>query len=391
MASNTESDLEYEVEDVTEEVGRDVIIVESVNAKGKSKESAVWLYFEKTEERLERTGSHRVANCKECGKGIKVVKGNTSNLMSHLKTKHSKIYEEVRRKTDEKYKSKQSSSQSSVLKRHAQQSLPGMAAKKTKLDSNSALHKKITRGIAGMMIHDFQPYSFVEDRGFSELMQQLEPHYQIPHRTTFSRSIVPSMYKEARKEVESKPSDTSEANNAYLGLTCHFLTADFELVLLCLAVEPFTGRHTGVNIASCLKQILRDFTIDQAAVSAVITDHASNMDLESRLGEWNSRHCFGHTLQLTIDDGIKMSPGIREMIKSTKAIVAFYNRSTKGTERLTQLQEQLSLPKHKLLSDCPTRWNNTYYMLTRLLEQKPAITVMCASSAGPRVSLFAAE
>ena len=213
MASNTESDLEYEVEDVTEEVGRDVIIVESVNAKGKSKESAVWLYFEKTEERLERTGSHRVANCKECGKGIKVVKGNTSNLMSHLKTKHSKIYEEVRRKTDEKYKSKQSSSQSSVLKRHAQQSLPGMAAKKTKLDSNSALHKKITRGIAGMMIHDFQPYSFVEDRGFSELMQQLEPHYQIPHRTTFSRSIVPSMYKEARKEVESKPSDVLKSKN----------------------------------------------------------------------------------------------------------------------------------------------------------------------------------
>ncbi|XP_065895786.1 zinc finger BED domain-containing protein 4-like [Dysidea avara] len=203
------------------------------------------------------------------------------------------------------------------------------------------------------MIHDFQPYSFVEDRGFSELMQQLEPHYQIPHRTTFSRSIVPSMYKEARKEVESKLSDvlqsknkmalttdmwTSEANDAYLGLTCHFLTADFELVSLCLAVEPFTGRHTGVNIASCLKQILRDFTIDQAAVSAVITDNASNMDLASRLGEWNSRHCFGHTLQLAIDDGIKMSLGIREMIKSTKAIVAFYNRSTKATRKLSAEQ-----------------------------------------------------
>ena len=44
-----------------------------------------------------------MANCKECGKSMKVVKGNTSNLMSHLKTKHS---EEVRRKTDEKCKSK---------------------------------------------------------------------------------------------------------------------------------------------------------------------------------------------------------------------------------------------------------------------------------------------
>ncbi|XP_065895790.1 zinc finger BED domain-containing protein 4-like [Dysidea avara] len=164
------------------------------------------------------------------------------------------------------------------------------------------------------------------------------------------------MYKEARKEVESKLSDvlqsknkmalttdmwTSEANDAYLGLTCHFLTADFELVSLCLAVEPFTGRHTGVNIASCLKQILRDFTIDQAAVSAVITDNASNMDLASRLGEWNSRHCFGHTLQLAIDDGIKMSPGIREMIKSTKAIVAFYNRSTKEATRKLSAEQRV--------------------------------------------------
>jgi len=51
------------------------------------------------------------------------------------------------------------------------------------------------------------------------------------------------------------------------------LTAGFELASLCLAVEPFTGRHTMVNIASCIKQILRDFNIDLAAVSAVITDN----------------------------------------------------------------------------------------------------------------------
>ena len=49
MASNTESELEDEVEE-TEEAGPDVMIVESVNAIGKSK-SAVCLYFEKTEER----------------------------------------------------------------------------------------------------------------------------------------------------------------------------------------------------------------------------------------------------------------------------------------------------------------------------------------------------
>ena len=102
------------------------------------------------------------------------------------------------------------------------------------------------------------------------------------------------------------------------------MTANFELASLCLAVKHFTGRHTGADIASCFKQILSNYNIDQAAVSTVVTDNASNMDLALCLGEWSSRHYFGHTLQLATDDGIKMSPGMQEeMIKPPKAIIAF--------------------------------------------------------------------
>ena len=90
---------------------------------------------------------------------------------------------------------------------------------------------------------------------------------------------------------------------------------------------------------------------------------------------------------MAIDDGIKMSPRMQEVIKSAKTIVAFYNRSTKATEKLKEYQVQLNLPNHKLVTDCPTRWSSTYYMLQHLLEQKAAITVMFASSTGPRISL----
>jgi len=52
------------------------MIVKSDNAKGKSKQSAAWLHFKKTEE-ISGTWSQaqRVANCNECGKSIKIVKG----------------------------------------------------------------------------------------------------------------------------------------------------------------------------------------------------------------------------------------------------------------------------------------------------------------------------
>ena len=64
-----------------------------------------------------------------------------------------------------------------------------------------------------MMIHDCQPYSFVEDRGFSE---QLEPGYHIPHRTKFSRSIIPSIYSKTKREVESMFTDVLQAKTRCL-------------------------------------------------------------------------------------------------------------------------------------------------------------------------------
>ena len=160
---------------------------------------------------------------------------------------------------------------------------------------------------------------------------------------------------------------------------------------VCLAVQQFTGRHTGINISSSLTQMLSDYSIDNSSVSAVITDNAANVDLAKRLGQWSSRHCFGHTLQLAIEDGLKISPAVQAMLKSAKAIVSFYHRSTKGMEKLKELQVQLKLPEHKLVSSCPTRWNSTYYMLHRLLEQKSPVSVMCASPGGPRISLSVYE
>ena len=79
MASNTE--LDHKVEEM-EEAGRNVMIVELVNAKGKSKVSAVWLYFEKTGERSgSQSQAQHVANCKERGKSIKVSSSGDNTII----------------------------------------------------------------------------------------------------------------------------------------------------------------------------------------------------------------------------------------------------------------------------------------------------------------------
>ena len=84
-----------------------------------------------------------------------------------------------------------------------------MAKKKMKLETSSSRHKRITKKIAGVLTHDFQPYSFVEDRGFKELKEELEPRYEIPHQTTFTRSVIPRIYQEV---------DQGCTNNRYVDL-----------------------------------------------------------------------------------------------------------------------------------------------------------------------------
>ena len=103
MASGTESKVEdLELVECVADGSTGVSISKEkarTDTESKPKESAVWIYFEK----MDQVGAgYRVASCKDCGKAVKILKGNTTNLMSHLRTKYPKVHEEMRQKTDEK-------------------------------------------------------------------------------------------------------------------------------------------------------------------------------------------------------------------------------------------------------------------------------------------------
>ncbi|XP_054285024.1 zinc finger BED domain-containing protein 4-like [Macrosteles quadrilineatus] len=75
---------------------------------------------------------------------------------------------------------------------------------------------------------------------------------------------------------------------------------------------------------------------------------------------------------------------IANLVKKAKKVVGCFKKSAKNTKLLKGLQKQLNIPEHRLIQDEPTRWNTTFYMLKRLVEQKDALTLM---SGKPEVSL----
>ncbi|XP_068244012.1 zinc finger BED domain-containing protein 4-like [Palaemon carinicauda] len=99
--------------------------------------------------------------------------------------------------------------------------------------------------------------------------------------------------------------------------------------------------------------------------------------------------CFAHTLNLVVQDSIKNTNKIKLSQEKIKRIVSFFHHSVKATDKLSEIQNQNGVERKKLIMDVDTRWNSTFYMMERFLEQHEAITTtlcllgksnMCLSS-----------
>ena len=107
----------------------------------------------------------------------------------------------------------------------------------------------------------------VEGDGIKALLKFIEPGYKVPSATHISH-VVRRQHEGAKVALNQKLKEdalslaitsdiwTSCANDAYISLTAHFISADWQMVSCVLATSPFPEQHTGVNIAEKLKQIV---------------------------------------------------------------------------------------------------------------------------------------
>ena len=67
------------------------------------------------------------------------------------------------------------------------------------------------------------------------------------------------------------------STEAYISLTCHFLTSQWEFVDCILATKCLLGHHTGENISATIKEVLTSYEIPESSVSSIVHDQGSNM------------------------------------------------------------------------------------------------------------------
>nr|XP_047145523.1 zinc finger BED domain-containing protein 4-like [Hydra vulgaris] len=219
----------------------------------------------------------------------------------------------------------------------------------------------ITKLIGEMISLDLQQYCIVEDKDFTRLLKNLAPNYTIPSRKYFSTKVIPLMYETIKAKVKyeldqadflSLTSDgwtCQHTIQSYYSLTARFVTHEFTVKHVILQVTHFPESHTEHNISKFINEALQSWEIHHEKIHAVLTDNAANV----------------------------MAAIKESNLAVFRALAGHFHHSSSAVAKLKEIQSQLKLPEHNIIQDVSTRWNLTYYMLERFIEQKKAITLYC--------------
>ena len=341
--------------------------------------SLVWNYFEKSEDG--KTVICQIGNCK----AKLSYSGSTSGMNKHVNSRHPGTAQEI--------STKRSAPDSSIIEEedHAKKMKPRqptineMHEKKIKFPEGHPRKKEIDNCIATMILKDLQPFSIVEDEGFKYLLKNLEPRYTLPSRSTVSRTLLPKMNGELRKKLKGEldavdyiaiTTDcwTSRATDSYITATAHFIDSEWNLRSVVLETVIMIEAHTSENLRKQLLNIFESWEIKEKIV-AIVSDNASN--IKKAIKELGLPHvgCFAHTLNLVVKKALSSTGRLQDIIKKCRKISTYFNHSSKASNKLIEFQAQNGFSKHKLKQEVETRWNSTYHMLERYLEQRKVVSM----------------
>ena len=255
------------------------------------------------------------------------------------------------------------------------------------LHKDSDRAKSIDKAVACMIALDEQPFTVVESPGFNYLMSVVEPRYQIRSRQFYADTVVPEVYGNLQKKMQDRLSTaefvsltTDEwtceyTTTSYMTIRAHWLDDCYCRQSAVIALVHLTESETAENLSRKFLRVLEQWHIPRAKVHLVLRDDGPNIAEAVRESAVASISCLARTLQLVIKDALFVQMSVEDVLSIARSVVGHFKHSSTATERLQDLQRTLKLPQHQLVQDFSTKWNSSYTMLLRFVEQREALVV----------------
>ena len=237
------------------------------------------------------------------------------------------------------------------------------------------------------IVKDLKPVSTVDSKHFRNLVNGLDPKYDMPGHTYFGNKLA-KIYDITSKSLKAilcrqvkvaLTCDfwTSAVCQSYLTVTAHYID-DWNMASHVLVTREIAESHTGENIAGNLKDVVREWNIPNGIFLS--TDNASNMVLSAKFLKQESileQHlpCLGHCINLVAKSCLdkKNITEVSGALAKVRAGVKFFRKTPLARSVFNKKQEALGLPRHSPILDVETIWNSTLDMIKRYKEQEPAI------------------
>jgi hypothetical protein len=310
--------------------------------------------------------------------------GSTGNIISHLERKH-KIYEHSKPLTEIEQPLKQIKIDRYTV---SSDSLPQMTQDR---------QKYLETLLFEWLVLDFQPLYLLKSPSFRRFINALNENFELPTDKKFRKRIFDAyefLKRQLKQYIHSNANSvsltcdlwTSRSKQGFLSATCHFITPDFEMKEITLAIQYMPYPHTGDAIQKALEKVIFEWEL-QDKVFFCTTDNAANMKkCFNKTSLLQRLSCTAHTIQLVVGKGLLIA---EVLIARAKRLINFFT-SPKQNERLLDAQRKnseenleeesdLRIVFYKAITDVETRWSSTFIAWERLIILKPYIEIVITS------------
>lgn len=124
----------------------------------------------------------------------------------------------------------------------------------------------------------------------------------------------------------------------FMGITIHFVEND-QMCMYYLATRALSERHTAEYISENLLNILKKWDIQLTKIRAAVSDNASSMlaAIRMSLGEKKPLPCFAHTINLVVEEALKL-PSVKSAVIKVREIVNWIKNSVVQSDKLRKIQ-----------------------------------------------------
>ncbi|XP_041791339.1 uncharacterized protein si:ch211-152f22.4 [Chelmon rostratus] len=233
-----------------------------------------------------------------------------------------------------------------------------------------------------MLVSTLQPLESTEDANFQDFVKALNPSHEIPSRSVI-RSQLLSIYSEEEQKLGSLLASTdnivltcelwsSNAEDSYLTVACHFVDIHGNLKSYMLRTASLFGDDSAANIQNQLSAIMTAWRVKEKVHTVI---RAGIPQLKNVKTKWTHMPCFADTLNLIFKD-LMSDDELMNVLRKCQNIVRFFKNDSEVERQLREIQNSLNMNQDELIVYSGDRWLPWLQMLQRLTEQYKAMVMV---------------